>query len=223
MEATQEVPQEEIPQEEVPKEETPKEVPITNPPTKKLTKKETAKILKEKAIENFKNGVDDVNYRVVKMTNGKYRCYPKDQNAPVEPISLKQVPENKHIAFEIPPAKEPEQPIDEEPKKGKKKVVDPMNDIIYYNLNSQINEQINKRIDDLTKQLDSIHDKHRKLKGKYKQLKQAIFIDGEEEEAHEQQPPPQQEQVHEEPVQPVQQQQPMYGMRGRRNFNDFFN
>ena len=59
------------------------------------TKFETAKESKQRAIDNFKRGVVDPEYKVVKMSNGKFRCYPRKEPLAPEPIKLNQIPENK--------------------------------------------------------------------------------------------------------------------------------
>ncbi|MBR4634642.1 hypothetical protein IKO50_07025, partial [bacterium] len=59
------------------------------------TKFERAKDAKQRAIDNFKRGVIDPEYKVVKMSNDKYRCYKRKTDLPPDPIKLNQIPENK--------------------------------------------------------------------------------------------------------------------------------
>ena len=104
--------------------------------------------------------------------------------------------------------------------------------MIYYNLSNQVSEQLNKRIDAVNSEIERLRRKNSKLKGKYKQLKQALYVSDEEEEhedkqepAHEpaHEPAPQQ---HEQPQPVLQQPSPklsIYPRRpGRIDFNRFF-
>ena len=59
------------------------------------TVKQTVKDAKQRAIDDFKRGVVNPEYRVVKMANGKYRTYKRKQPLAPTPIKLNQVPENK--------------------------------------------------------------------------------------------------------------------------------
>ena len=109
---------------------------------------------------------------------------------------------------------------------------DPFGDIVYYNLSNQISEQLNKRLDMVNAELERLRHKNSKLKGKYKQLKQAIYITEEEEDEglsiakqHEPQPQPQPEEVKPVQQQPIQQPKPMIQPNRRitgMNFNRFF-
>ena len=56
-----------------------------------------------------------------------------------------------------------------------------MNDIIYYNINNTLNEQIVNTIHELTKRVDSLSNKHKKMKNKYKRLKDTLFTTEEDE------------------------------------------
>ena len=106
------------------------------------TKFEAAKESKQRAIENFKRGVVDPEYKVVKMSNGKFRCYPRKEPLAPDPIEFNQVPENKrsseisteNINIDAVKPKEP-------------KRHDPLSDIVWYNMSNQISEQLNKRLD----------------------------------------------------------------------------
>ena len=50
------------------------------------TKGELVALAKKRAIENFEKGIADPEYRVTKMTNGKYRCYKRKVDLPPEPV-----------------------------------------------------------------------------------------------------------------------------------------
>ena len=173
------------------------------------TKFEVAKDSKERAIEAFKHGQVDPEYRVVKMTNGKFRCYKRKTPLVQEPINVNQIQPNVRNV-QIVDDETPQQIV--KPKASK--AHDPFSDIVYYNMSNQISEQLNKRLDAVNAELERLRHKNTKLKGKYKQLKQAIYIT-EEEEHDEPEPKP----IHEEqqqiqpqqiqPVQPVQQQIPV--------------
>ena len=182
-----------------------------------LTKKELAAIAKQRAIENFNNGVIDPEYKVTKMKNGKFRCTKRKTDLPPEPIKQDQIPDN---------VKSSEKTIEKTEKvKSKEKVHDPFSDIVYFNMTNQVNEQLNKRLDLLNSQIEKLSSKNSKLKGKYKQLKQAIFVSEDEEE------PTNPEPVNPEPVEPaknepVEPAQPPSQIPRRRttgiNFNQFF-
>ena len=184
------------------------------------TVKQTVKDAKQRAIDDFKRGVVNPEYRVVKMANGKYRTYKRKQPLAPEPIKLNQVPENKRSS-------EVEAVIDEEveakPRKPKiKGEHDPFSDIVWYNMSNQISEQLNKRLDAVNLELERLRHKNSKLKGKYKQLKQAIYIT-EEEEVEE---PKQEEPIVEVKQEPQQIESPIIRPTRRTtaiNFNRFFN
>ena len=189
------------------------------------TKHETAKESKQRAIDNFKRGVVDPEYKVVLMSNGKFRCYPRKEPLPPDPIKLNQVAENKRSSEIV-------NSVDNvDNVKSKSKQHDPFSDIVYYNMTNQISEQLNKRLDAVNLELERLRHKNSKLKGKYKQLKQAIYIT-EEEDDHEE--IKQQDTIeHHEPEQIVEPKQQFQNVESpvirptRRtqaiNFNRFFN
>ena len=144
------------------------------------TKRELIAIAKKRAIDNFEKGIADPEYRVTKMTNGKYRCYKRKVDLPPEPVKQDQIPKNiRSSATE----QITEQKTDEIKDKAKNKDKhDPFADIVYFNLNNQMNEQVNKRLDFLNHEIEKLHSKNTKLKGKYKQLKQAIYVTDSDEE-----------------------------------------
>ena len=192
------------------------------------TKFERAKDSKQRAIDNFKRGVPDPEYRVVKMTNGKFRCYPRKEPLPPDPIKLNQVPENKRSSDIVDNVVDN---IDSAVKvKQSAKQHDPFSDIVYYNMSNQISEQLNKRLDAVNVELERLRNKNSKLKSKYKQLKQAIYITEEEERDEPQHEHEQHEQMiqHEEVQQPRQVNVESPVLRPTRrttaiNFNRFFN
>ena len=190
------------------------------------TVKQTIKDAKQRAIDNFKRGVIDPEYRVVKMGSGKYRTYKRKEILPPEPIKLNQVPENKPSNLV-----QANDEIEEKPRKPKNKGEhDPFSDIVYYNMSNQISEQLNKRLDAVNVELERLRHKNSKLKGKYKQLKQAIYITEEEEDEGR---PPMREhnenkEINEEKQENINQQQEPVIIRPTRrtnaiNFNRFFN
>ena len=155
--------------------------------TPKLTAKELLAQAKQRAIDNFEKGIEDLEFKVVKCKNGKYRCTKRKEPLPPTPINVNQIEPNVGSSGSI--RSEPEKP-------KKKKEIDPaLKDIVYFNLNSQVNEQLNKRLDLLNAQIERLNGKNAKLKGKYKQLKQAIFITDDEDENE----PVEQEQLQAEP------------------------
>ena len=189
------------------------------------TKFELTKDAKARAIDNFKRGIPDPEYRVVKMSNEKYRCYKRKQPLPPEPIKLNQVPENKRSSEII---NENDENDEVKPRKPKNKGEhDPFSDIVYFNMTNQISEQLNKRLDAVNLELERLRHKNSKLKGKYKQLKQAIYITEEEEVNEQNETKPIVEQsVNQQPV--IQQQFDSPIIRPTRrtaaiNFNRFFN
>ena len=184
------------------------------------TQKQMIKDSKQRAIDNFNKGIVDPEWRVVKMTNGKYRTYKRKEPLAPTPINVNQVAVNK-------PSKQIviEDEDDYEPvvvKKGKHKAEhDPMQDVMYYNLNNQINEQLNKRLDSINQEIERLRNKNTKLKNKYKNLKQAIFVTEEEEQHEVKQEEPQQQQDE----QPVATRIAIPIMQRRRtgiDFNQFF-
>lgn len=146
------------------------------------TKFERTKDAKQRAIDNFKRGIADPEYRVVKMSNDKFRCYKRKESLPPEPIKLNQVPPNKPSSEIQDEHNHEDEPYDEKPikKQKDKKEHDPFSDIVYFNMSNQISEQLNKRLDAVNAELDKLKQKNSKLKGKYKALKQAIYITEEE-------------------------------------------
>ena len=143
------------------------------------TKFERTKDAKQRAIDNFKRGIADPEYRVVKMSNDKYRCYKRKESLPPEPIKLNQVPPNKPSAEVV---EHDDEQYEDKPIKRKKEH-DPFSDIVYFNMSNQISEQLNKRLDAVNAELEKLKNKNKKMKGKYKALKQAIYITEEEDEA----------------------------------------
>ena len=192
------------------------------------TVKERAKDAKQRAIDNFKRGIPDPEFKVVKMANGKYRTYKRKEPLAPDPIKFNQVPENKRSSEIVAENINVEAPV-----KPKAKQHDPLSDIVWYNMSNQISEQLNKRLDAVNLELERLRHKNSKLKGKYKQLKQAIYIT-EEEEAHEAETKQVYENIHEEqqkqePQQPQQYinvESPIIRPTRRTNainFNRFFN
>ena len=181
------------------------------------TKAERTKESKQRAIDNFNRGIPDPEFRVVKLNSGKFRCYPRKQPLPPEPIKLNQVPENK-------PSSQVESVIEDiaEPIRKKSKQHDDLSGVVWYNMSNQISEQLNKRLDAVNVELERLRHKNSKLKGKYKQLKQAIYIT--EEEEHEE---PKQEPIVEVKQEPQPQIESPIIRPTRRttaiNFNRFFN
>ena len=152
------------------------------------TKKELLAAAKQRAIDNFEKGIADPEFKVIKMKNGKYRCTKRKNALPPEPINVNQIKENvrsdEKVNDEEDEVKETKSKKSKKPQSGKgeahEKNHDPFNDIIYFNLNNQVNEQLNKRLDLMSQEIEKIRNKNTKLKGKYKQLKQAIFVTEEE-------------------------------------------
>ena len=139
------------------------------------TVKERFKDSKLRAIEAFKHGQIDPEFRVVKMANGKFRCYKRKTPLIQDPINVNQIQPNTRNVQMI----EDDTPeAIAKPKASKQH--DPFSDIVYYNINNQLNEQLNKRLDAVNAELERLRHKNTKLKGKYKQLKQAIYITEEE-------------------------------------------
>ena len=144
------------------------------------TKGELVALAKKRAIDNFEKGIADPEYRVTKMVNGKYRCFKRKVDLPPEPIKQDQIPKNlksSDVVSEPISEKQSFEPITDKIKDKKKKDKnDPFADIVYFNLNNQMNEQLNKRLDLINHEIEKLHSKNTKLKGKYKQLKQAIYV-----------------------------------------------
>ena len=215
------------------------------------TVKEKFKDSKLRAIEAFKQGQIDPEFRVVRMANGKFRCYKRKVPLVQDPINVNQIQPNvRNVQVIDETASEPvvkskaskahdpfsdivyynmSNPITKN--KSSNKAHNPFNDIVYYNLSGQISEQLNKRLDAVNAEIERLRHKNSKLKNKYKSLKQAIYIT--EEEEHDEQP---QETQHEEqeqiqpqqiPVQQIQPQPMPQPQQLRRvpamNFNRFFN
>ena len=140
------------------------------------TKGELVALAKKRAIDNFEKGIADPEYRVTKMTNGKYRCYKRKVDLPPEPVKQDQIPKNIRSSDVVnEKVVEKTDKIKDKPK-NKDKQHDPFADIVYFNLNNQMNEQLNKRLDFLNHEIEKLHTKNTKLKGRYKQLKQAIYV-----------------------------------------------
>ena len=148
------------------------------------TKGELVALAKKRAIDNFEKGIADPEYRVTKMVNGKYRCFKRKVDLPPEPIKQDQIPKNLKSSDVVSDKqsepindKQSFEPITDKIKDKKKKDKnDPFADIVYFNLNNQMNEQLNKRLDLINHEIEKLHSKNTKLKGKYKQLKQAIYV-----------------------------------------------
>ena len=157
------------------------------------TKGELVALAKKRAIDNFEKGIADPEYRVTKMVNGKYRCFKRKVDLPPEPIKQDQIPKNLKSSDVVsdkqsePINDKQSEPISDKSKdKSKKKDKnDPFADIVYFNLNNQMNEQLNKRLDFLNHEIEKLHSKNTKLKGKYKQLKQAIYVTESDDEENE--------------------------------------
>jgi vacuolar-type H+-ATPase subunit I/STV1 len=132
--------------------------------SKRLSKEE-----KQKIIDDWNNGIEHPDYKVVKNNIGtvvRKRRYNKKKSAGEEECEEAAV--NK---TEV-----------KEPAKSKEKEKDKswMRDIQYYNMNSTIN-MMSQSIRDLNERLTEYKNKQVKLKGKYKALKKAIYEDDEEE------------------------------------------
>ena len=207
------------------------------------TKAELKKDAKQRAIDNFQRGIPDPEFRVVKLNSGKYRCYPRKEPLQPEPIKLNQVAINGGRTISVSENKKSEEITasadNAEITKPKTKGKDPFADIVYYNMSNQISEQLNKRLDAVNLELERLRHKNSKLKGKYKQLKQAIYITEEEdvkEDKQEQQATP--ASLQQQQQSPQQQQQSLPPMQAQQslqqsiqptkrinaiNFNRFFN
>lgn len=146
------------------------------------TKKELIALAKKRAIDNFEKGIVDLEYRITKMANGKYRCYKRKVDLPPEPVKQDQIPKNVRSSDVVSEKVVETDEIEVKPKNKNKDKHDPFADIVYFNLNNQMNEQLNKRLDFLNHEIEKLHSKNTKLKGKYKQLKQAIYITDSDEE-----------------------------------------
>ena len=201
------------------------------------TKGELVALAKKRAIDNFEKGIADPEYRVTKMVNGKYRCFKRKVDLPPEPIKQDQIPKNlksSDVVNDTINDKQSEPISDKSKDKSKKKDKgDPFADIVYFNLNNQMNEQLNKRLDFLNHEIEKLHSKNTKLKGKYKQLKQAIYVtdSGDEENVNEHEKTTQDVEVHEntqtptptEPVtQPVTPSPAIHRRTNGINFNQYF-
>jgi vacuolar-type H+-ATPase subunit I/STV1 len=132
--------------------------------SKRLSKEE-----KQKIIDDWNNGIEHPDYKVVKNNIGtvvRKRRYNKKKSDGEE--------ECEGVAVNKTEVKEPV--------KGKEKEKDKswMRDIQYYNMNSTIN-MMSQSIRDLNERLTKYKNKQVKLKGKYKALKKAIYEDDEEE------------------------------------------
>ena len=98
-------------------------------------------------------------------------------------------------------------------------------------MTNQISEQLNKRLDAVNLELERLRHKNSKLKGKYKQLKQAIYITEEEEVNENESKPIVEQNVIQHPViqqepEPKQFDSPIIRPTRRTNainFNRFFN
>ena len=185
------------------------------------TSKQMVKESKQRAIDNYNKGIIDPEWRVVKMSNGKYRTYKRKEPLPPDPINVNQVMPNKPA-----PTVAEENTIVHTNDKTKTKQDDPLANVIYYNLNNQINDQLNKRIDMINEELQRLRNKNSKLKNKVKNLKQAIFISDDEENNNEPEPMQQDNRNNDEP-QPQQLTTTTLPTHVRRNtginFNQFFN
>lgn len=191
------------------KEAEPEPEPVAKSYSKRSdkTKAELTKESKQRAIDNFKHGIPDPEYRVVKLNSGKFRCYPRKEPLSADPINVNQIAENRNAeAYQL--RKRSSELIDNSELASKPRELkapkqhDPFSDIVYYNMTNQISEQLNKRLDAVNLELERLRHKNSKLKGKYKQLKQAIYITEEEDSHEEKEIEPQQQQQ-----QPIQQQQ----------------
>ena len=153
------------------------------------TKGELVALAKKRAIDNFEKGIADPEYRVTKMVNGKYRCFKRKVDLPPEPIKQDQIPKNlksSDVVSDKINDKISEPITDKSKDKSRTKDKnDPFADIVYFNLNNQMNEQLNKRLDFLNHEIEKLHSKNTKLKGKYKQLKQAIYVTESDDEENE--------------------------------------
>ena len=137
-----------------------------------------------RAINNFNQGHEDPELDVCLMSNGQYRCSWKKGVPTNNPINVNQIPVNKPSQ---PKPVQEASPITQPPVKAGR---DPFADIVYYNMSNQLSEQMNKRLDSITAEIERLRHKNSKLKGKYKTLKQALFVsdDEDEDEAHATQP-----------------------------------
>ena len=110
------------------------------------TKRELIAIAKKRAIDNFEKGIADPEYKVTKMTNGKYRCYKRKVDLPPEPVKQDQIPKNVRSSDVVSKKVVETDEIEVKPKNKNKDKHDPFADIVYFNLNNQMNEQLNKRL-----------------------------------------------------------------------------
>ena len=128
-------------------------------PTEKTKRKRQYinKNVRDNIIEDYKNGIEHNDYKVTPLSNGKYR--------------VKRINENDSVAENKVATKNAETKVSK----------NNMNDIIYYNINNTLNEQIVNTIHELTKRVDSLSNKHKKMKNKYKRLKDTLFTTEEDE------------------------------------------
>lgn len=190
------------------------------------TKKELIALAKKRAIDNFEKGIVDLEYRITKMANGKYRCYKRKVDLPPEPVKQDQIPKNVKSSATEQITEQKTDEIEVKPKNKNKDKHDPFADIVYFNLNNQMNEQLNKRLDFLNHEIEKLQSKNTKLKGKYKQLKQAIYVTDSDEEVVSENVEHQNEPSAPKETQPEPTQQATEPIIRRRtngiNFNQFF-
>ena len=129
-----------------------------------------------RAINNFNQGREDPELNVCIMSNGQYRCTWKKGPPTNNPINVNQIQPNVRSQ---PKPSEEATPITQPPMKSGR---DPFADIVYYNMSNQLSEQMNKRLDSITAEIERLRHKNSKLKGKYKTLKQALFYSDDDEE-----------------------------------------
>ena len=184
---------------------------------------------RNRAITNFINGVEDPEYKVSVGSNGDYRL--SKRKVPLQTtINVNQIPENKptKVIEEKENQNIPQLQTSTKPKTKNNIEHNPFNDIVFYNMSNQVNEQLNKRLDSITQEIQRLRNKNTKLKGKYKSLKQAIFVTDSDDEVEEnipqQQETQQQQEIIEENI--PQQHYEIYQQPIRRtngiNFNKFF-
>ena len=136
--------------------------------TKSLTKEE-----KQKIIDDWNKGIEHPDYIVYKNNMGicvRKRKYTKKKKVGESEMSLNGIVNKTEV----------KEPDEAERNNGKGKDKSWMNAIHYYNLNNTI-DMMSRNIRDLDERLTKYTTKQVKLKGKYKELKKAIYDDDEEE------------------------------------------
>ena len=141
-------------------------------PTEKTKRKRQYinKNVRDNIIEDYKNGIEHNDYKVTPLSNGKYRVKRINEND-------RHSPTTKVVSI----AKNKVATKNADESKNNMNDKHNLNDIIYYNINNTLNEQIVNTIHELTKRVDSLSNKHKKMKNKYKRLKDTLFTTEEDE------------------------------------------